>query len=121
MPEDEIEIHFPSLIPEELKSVKGLSDAMKTNIAKKIEEGKIKLQSHKQDNSDAADKCNMILEILQDRAKFDKHITMNEVLEIADIEESTIANFMIKLMKLARERNLAIKKTKRDGVTCYKL
>ena len=122
MTEDEIEIHFPSKVPEELKSVVGISDAMKTQIAKKIEEGSVKIQSYAQDGvSDVNEKCEIILELLQERAKFDKCVTIDEVKEIMDEEENYISSFVSKFMKAGRERSLNIKKTKRMGKTAYKV
>lgn len=122
MPEDEIEIHFPSKVPEELKSVIGMSDAMKTQIAKKIEEGSVKIQSYAQSGvSDADDKCEIILELLQERAKFDKCVTVDEVKEIMDEEENYLSSFVSRFMKAGRERSLNIKKTKRAGKTAYKI
>lgn len=122
MPEDEIEIHFPSKVPEELKAVGGLSDAMKVKIAKKIEEGSVKIQSYSNIGVDDVDeKCEFALELLQERAKFDKHVTIEEMKEIMDEEENYISSFMGKVMKAGRERSLNIKKTKRFGKTVYKI
>ena len=122
MSEDEIQIHFPSKVPEDLKSVGGLSDAMKTQIAKKIEEGSVKIQSYAQDGASEVDeKCELILELLQERAKFDKFVTIDEIKEIMDEDDSYLSIFMVKLMKAGRERSLNIKKTKRSGRTVYKL
>jgi len=122
MPEDEIEIHFPSKIPEDLKSVAGISDAMKTHIAKRIEEGKVKIQSYAQSGiTDVDEKCEMVLELIQERAKFNKCVTVDEVMEIMDDEENYLPIFVVRFMKMARERSLAIKKTKRSGKTAYKI
>lgn len=122
MSEDEIKIHFPSRVPEELKSVLGLSDAIKTQIAKKIEEGSVRLQSYVQGGvADIDDKCLMVLELLQERAKFDKHVTVDEIKEIMDDDEKYLSNFVVKFMKAGRERSLDIKKTKRMGKTVYKI
>ena len=122
MPNDEIEIRYPSSIPEELKSVKGLSDAMKVHIAQRVADGKVLLQTNSTSASaDSINKCEMLLEILQDRARFNKWVTLEEVKEVAGIGDDLISVFMQRLMKMAREKSLTIKKTKRDGITCYKL
>ena len=122
MTEDEIEIHLPSKVPEELQSVKGISDAMKTQIAKKIEEGSVKIQSYAQSGVvDADDKCEIILELLQERAKFDKCVTIDEVKEIMDEEENYLSSFVSRFMKAGRQQSLNIKKTKRMGKTAYKI
>ena len=119
---DEIEIHFPSKVPDELKSIGGISDAMKQQIAKKIEEGSVKIQRHDKNNvENMNEKCEIVLEILQDRGKFDKWVTKDEIQEIIDDEEKYLASFMQRIMKIARERSLIIKKTKRMGKTCYKI
>jgi hypothetical protein len=122
MSEDEIEIHFPAQVPEELKAVVGISDAMKSHIAKKIAEGKVKIQSYTRSGvSDSDEKCEMVLEILQDRACFDKSVTVDEILEIMDEEDKYLPAFIQKLMKLAREREIKIRKSKYLGKTCYKI
>lgn len=122
MSKNEIEIHFPSRIPEELQSVRGLSDALKTQIAKKIEEGSIKIQSYVQNGVvDADEKIELILELIQERAKFDKCVSVDEIKEIMDEEENYLSYFVSKFMKAGRERSLNIKKTRRDGKTAYKL
>jgi hypothetical protein len=119
---DEIEIHFPAKVPEELKSVNGISDAMKTQIAKKIAEGKVKIQSYSKSGvSDPDGKCEMILEILEDRTRFDKSVTIDEILEIMDEEEKYLPAFIQKLMKYAREKEIKVRKTKSLGKTCYKI
>jgi hypothetical protein len=122
MSRDEIEIHFPSKVPEDLQSVVGLSDAIKTQIAKKIEEGSIKIQSYAQEGVvDADDKIELILELLEERAKFDKFVTIEEVKEIMDEEENYLSNFVAKFMRAGRQKSLNIKKIKRFGKTVYKL
>lgn len=122
MSENEIKIHFPSKVPEELKSVLGLSDVAKAQIAKKIEEGLVKIQSYAQNGvADIDDKCMMVLELLQERAKFDKYVTVDEIKEIMDEDEKYLSNFVVKFMKAGRERSLNIKKTRRMGKTAYKI
>ena len=122
MSKDEIEIHFPSKIPEDLKSVAGISDAMKTQIAKKVEEGSIKIQSYAQGGvSEPNEKCEMVLELLQERSKFNKCVTIDEVKEIMDDEEKYLSIFVVRFMKMAKELSLVIKKTKRLGKTAYKM
>ena len=122
MPEDEIEIHFPSRIPEELKEVNGISDAMKTHIAKKLANGEIKIQSYTEDIvTDFDEKIELTLELLQERAKFDKHITVDEVREIMDKDDNYLSVFVSKMMKAGRERSLNIKKQKKLGKTVYKI
>jgi len=119
---DEIKIHFPSRVPEELKSVAGISDALKTHIAKRIEDGLVKIQSYNQDGvSDIDEKCELILELLQERAKFDKCVMIDEIREIMDKEENYLSSFVSKFMKAGRERSLVIKKTKKLGKTAYKI
>jgi len=122
MSKDEIEIHFPSRVPEELQSVLGISDAMKARIAEKIENGSVKIQSYAQVGvSDIDEKSEIILELLQERAKFDKCVTVDEVKEIMDEEDNYLASFVARFMKAGRERSLNIKKTKRMGKTAYKI
>jgi len=122
MPKDEIEIHFPSRIPEELKEVNGISDAMKTHIAKKLADGEIKIQSYTEDIvTDFDEKIELTLELLQERAKFDKHITVDEVREIMDKDDNYLSVFVSKMMKAGRERSLNIKKQKKLGKTVYKI
>lgn len=122
MSENEIKIHFPSKIPEELKAVAGISDAMKTHIAKKIEDCAVKIQSFSQLGvSDIDEKVEFILDLLIERSKFDKHVTIAEIREIMDEEENYISSFVSKFMKAGRERSLNIKKTKREGKTAYKV
>lgn len=122
MSEDEIKIHFPSKVPEELKSVNSISDAMKVHIAKKIEEGCVKIQTYANSGiSDADEKCEMVLELLQERAKFNKCVTIDEVKEIMDDEDNYLSIFVVRIMKAARDKSLAIKKTKHLGKTAYKI
>ena len=122
MNESEIEIRLPSKIHQQLRSVRGLSDIIKMRIADKLKSGEIILQPINKEYGviDANNKCNIILEILQDRAQFDRHITREEILDIID-NEKMFNMFMIKLLKVARERDLIIKKIKRYGKPCYKL
>lgn len=119
---DEIEIKFPSKIPEELKEVQGLSDAMKSYIANKLAENKVRLQKQGTPTmGDVEDKCEMIVEILQDRARFDKHVTFDEIKEISGLKDKQMASFITKLNKHARSKDLIIKKKKYLGKTCYKI
>lgn len=123
MNKDEIEIRIPSKIPKQLKSVQGISDAMKTVIANKVAEGTVKI--HNLNNqcavSNVDEKCEMIIEILQDRSQFDRYVTMDEIKEIVESDDKYISSFIQKLMRIARERSIIVKKIKREGQTCYKI
>jgi hypothetical protein len=120
--EDEIQINFPSRVPDALKDVAGLSDAMKSHIAKRVADGLINLQvSNKESIPDIDSKCDMIIDVLEDRSQFDKVVTKDEIEEIIDSDDKYFASFIQKLMKTARDRGIEIKKTKKGGKTCYKI
>ena len=118
----DIEIIIPSKIPQDIQSVKGMSDVMKAQIAKRVSEGIIKIQNVGDDRIiDMNEKCEIIIEILLDRAQFDKHMTIDEVKEILNREEKNVPNFIRRLIKTAKEKSIEIKKVKRSGKTCYKI
>lgn len=119
---DEIEIRFPSRIPDELKQVQGLSDVMKLRIANKIEDGEIIINSNSSVGiDDYTEKCEMVIDILEDRSKFDKHVTIDEIKDILDEDEKYLPIFIVKIMKICRERSIEVKKIKHKGKTAYKI
>jgi hypothetical protein len=119
---NDIEIIIPQKIPESIKSINGLSDVMKLQIAKRVSEGIIKIQSvTDQRIIGMNEKCELIIEILIDRAQFDKYMTIAEIFEILGGEEKYIPSFIQRLIRIAKEKSIKIKKIKRDGQSCYKV
>lgn len=119
MKEDEIEIIIPSEITGQIDSIKNLSSIAKIQIAKKVSQGLIKIQQKRKEENDFIDRCNMIFEIMADRSKFDKYITMSEIKDI--FEKENITGCLIKLHNIARKRNIQIKSMRRYGEKCYQI
>ena len=122
---NDIEIIIPQKISKNIKSIKGLSDVMKLQIAQRVSEGIVKIQKttgHRRRRiPDMNEKCELVIEVLKDRAQFDKHVTVSEVIEILDGKETHVPSFIRKLFKLGKERSLNIKKIRRNGESCYKI
>ena len=114
---DEIHIRFPINIPEELRNVSGLSDAQKQIIAERIK----KLPKSKKKEKYNQKKLEMIYEILTERAKFNSHMTKNEILDILECDNNLFSPYITKLMGMATSNNEKLVKFKRKNITCYKL
>lgn len=119
---DVIKIEIPNDVIGKLRIADEVPESVKLQISRQMREGKLKIQQKKDEKrviKDADNKCAMLFDVMKDRG--DTPTSIDDILEVAEVESKRLGSFMAKLNKYARERGGLIKKLKRGGKTCYKM
>lgn len=119
---DIIEIKIPDDMPSEIKKSDSISNTRKVQIAQMVNEGKAKIQKTEKKSewmNDIDKKLSIVMEILEDRSETNSVLFIDEIKDMAKLNDSTIGPFMQKLNKFARDNNINLKKAKKNNKTCY--